>query len=224
MIELRITGEKPEEFYLSLLRTTSLLLNPPRANPAPTPAAEPAVVAEPVAEPVAGEASTAEPLENPTVAEAEIDPPVAKKPRGRPAKAKPAEEPEQIELEAAIAAAPERKTMPEPKPVPPLPEGGDRVDDLFVSKPAETPAEPAKTYTVEDCRAALKTVFDNYEERQRAAGNTDESAIMRGKTTYAKPLVYGFDVQKVVDLKPDQYAAFIAAARPYIDGTVKEAV
>lgn len=212
MIELRITGEKPAEFYANAIQTLALILRPPGSGAAPAPAV--------VAAPDAAETPAAEPLENPKVAEAEIDPPVAatKKPRGRPAGStkKVEAQPEQIELEAAIEAAPKK---PDPKPAPPIPEGGDTVDDLFVSEKPKADAKPA---TVEECRAAMRTLFENYEARKRKAGEKNEDAIMAGKIAYGKRLLYGFDVPKVVDLKPEQYGAFIAAAQPYIDGTEPE--
>lgn len=93
--------------------------------------------------------------------------------------------------------------------------------DFLDPEPATTvAAEPAKTYTAEDCREAVKQCLENAEARLRAANPKQaEADLMRDKVAWTKPLLAEFNISKVSDLKPAQYEDFIAAAQPYIDGT-----
>ena len=192
MIEMKITGATPQEFANNLLQATALMLNGARKTTAP--AAD---------TPPAEQPQVAEPLENPKSTDALDETPAPKKPRGRPRNP-----PKQVDLEEAIAAK-----------KPELPPGGDPVPDL--TGKGDTPKAEAPQYTADDCRKAVQTLYANYEKRARDGGESDENKIFAGKVAYAKQLVYGFGVQKVPDLKPAQYAEFIAAAQPYIDGTAE---
>lgn len=204
MFELKITGATSSELIANAAQLAQLLVGGARF--ATTRANENAVKAEAVAAEV--ERTGAVEVKPETPAEpAGIGNHARKKPgpKAKPGKA----DPKQVDLEEAIEAK---------KPAPTLPEGGDPVPDLTGKSEPE-----AKKYTEFDCRHALKTIFENYEKRARDAGETDEAKIMKDKVDYARPLVYGFGVSKVPDLKPAQYADFIAKAQPYIDGTAKAA-
>lgn len=94
----------------------------------------------------------------------------------------------------------------------------------------EPTAPAAKVYTEADCREAVKQCLDGFEARARAADpslatlkgaakDEAEKKLMAAKIKWTKPLLEAFAVAKVSELKPDQYAAFMRAARPYIDGS-----
>lgn len=197
MIELKITGETPKEFYASCVNTLVMLLRPPQAAAPVVDKVEEQVIAEAVAEPLANPSAKDAPPEG--------EPKPEPKKRGR----KPAE----------------AKT--EPATV-----HNDPIPDFLTGEPAKDAAptaEPAKTYTIDDCRDALRQVFANFEQRARAkvenygslkgAALTEvESKIMREKVEYAKPLIYDFGVQKIGDLRAEQYAQFMVNALPYIKG------
>lgn len=212
-IKLEISGDTPRDFYFDAVKTLALMLRPPTAAAEPAnPTGDPAKDSpaeflrkqqefEAAKQPAEPETAGVEPLENPKVSDLPAEPP---KKRGRPV-SKKSEEPKQVDLEEAIAA----KSKVE------LPD-----DDVSaIGRPA---ADPAKTYTIEDCRKAVMQVYENFEKRARSAGATDETRLMADKIAYTKPLVYGFGVQKVADLKPEQYSAFMATAQSYIDGTVEQ--
>lgn len=193
MLKLEISGATAHELVVNAMQTLALLVKGAQGITG-------AARAEPL--PTASEAiaaqeaarQVAEPLENPKV---DVQP---AKPK-RQTKAEKAAA--QIDLEAAIDATPKKPEVAN--------------DPL----PADMqPKAEAPKYMIEDCRNAVRQVYENFEKRARAAGATDETKIMADKIAYTKPLVYGFDIQKVVDLKPDQFASFIAKAKGYIDGTV----
>lgn len=100
--------------------------------------------------------------------------------------------------------------------------------DFLDDAPAS--AEPPKAYTEADCREAVKQCLDGFEARARAADpslatlkgaakDEAEKKLMAAKIKWTKPLLEAFAVAKVSELKPDQYAAFMRAAQPYIDGS-----
>jgi hypothetical protein len=163
--------------------------------------AAPKQVEAPPASPPQSDAPHAEHLQVEVKAAAET--PAKPEPKGTRKSAKKPD-PKQVELEEAIADA-------KPKE---MPAGGDVIPDMTGKSDAPTP-------TFNDCKAALVSVYDNYIARAKAAGETDENTIMAGKIAYAKKLVYGFGIQKLMDLKPEQYAEFITKAKPFIDGTAK---
>ena len=84
----------------------------------------------------------------------------------------------------------------------------------------DTTAVPEVSYTEADCREAVRQTLENFEARARVAGAFEsEGELMAAKIAWTKPLLAEFNVAKVSALKPEQYAAFMRAAQPYIDGT-----
>lgn len=193
MLELKITGQNATELLNSALQVTALLL-----KGAGSPAT-PSIAKQPVG------ANSA--VEQPTV-EAKPDEPVAEtvKPARKSAKkadVKP--DPKQTDLEQAIA-----ETKPKE-----MPADGDEVPNMTGK------ADPKPAPYFKDCKAAAVLIYDNCVARAKAAGEADENKIMASKIAYMKQLFYGFGIQKLMDLKPEQYAEFISKAQPYIDGTAK---
>lgn len=200
MIELKITGANAQEFGTNALQTLTLIV---RGAVNQTTPVKPAVAEEqPKQEQAKDDTPVAEPLENPKAS----DPPPelqTKPKRGRPAAVKAKDAEKQVDIEDAIDAK-KKADLP-----------NDNLDD-FTGKTAE-PAKPKAT--VDQCRQAVVKLYENYVARAREAGEKDEDAIVKGKVAYARQLLYPFGVQKIPDLKPEQYDEFMAKAQGYIDGS-----
>lgn len=104
-------------------------------------------------------------------------------------------------------------------------------DFLDEPKPVEA---PAASFTIENVKDAVKQCLDNYTTRARqrregyaslkgAALNEVEQKIMADKVAYTKRLLLQFDANKVTDLKPEDYPAFMAASKAFIDGSAEVA-
>lgn len=212
MLELKITGNTPQELVVNVLQLAGVLLNGAK-NTAQKPDANLAqrdAEARQRGENVDGSqrretVAEAEPLQNPKAVDTSTDAPAkTHKKRGR-------------KSNAEKAAA---KTAEKPAE---LPVGGDAIPDfLDRTKPkGEAPKVESVGYTEQDCRGAVLELYENFERRARDAGVTDETEIMNTKVAYAKKLVAKFGVQKITELKPEQYDDFVAAAQPFIDGTAE---
>jgi hypothetical protein len=205
MIELRITGVDAQEFGIRTLQTLALIVNGAKNTTVPRPPANDNAPAETVAaEPVVAkeEVPVAEPMANPKAS----DPPPEEAPkrRGRP----PAKKAQQIDLEEKIAETP-------PKPAP-----AAELDDSLADLTGK-PDAPAPKHTIEDCKNAVRAIYDNFERRAREAGEKDEKKIMADKVAYAKQFANRFGVVKIADLKPEQIEPFMQEVKAYIDGTAK---
>lgn len=216
MINLTISGDTPEEFYKDFAKTAALVFRAASKAP-PVDTGEPrdgvvraaAPLTDSDKEKLKAHAPVAEPVDD--VTKLPVDEPVVpKKTRAKKA----------VEVIDATAT--------EVKPTPAIPEGGDEIPDFLdrrVDKPTAAPV-----YELKDCRTRVTEVFAAFERRAREkipgyaaikgeALDKIEKKIMHDKVEYTKPLIFGFGVQKVGDLKPEQFGEFMAKSEAYLAGT-----
>lgn len=206
MIELKITGANAQDLGVNAIQTLALIVNGAKnmvrpavaapENKAPPEAAKAQQDLNDLRQPVEQTETEAVPLENPSASEAPPEITTKRKP-GRP-----------------------------PKKAPTLDLPSDPIPDF------SAPAGGTKPFTEADCRTQVRLTLENFEKRAREAipnyadlkGNAldvVEQKIMRDKVAYTKPLLAKFGVGKVSDLKPEQYADFMAASVPFVDGTAE---
>lgn len=150
--------------------------------------------AEPVEQPVQTAGVTAEP--NPEVAPL----PAEKRKPGRPPK---------VQVVEAVAS-----------PVDAVAEV-----DILMTGPEMIVADDVqevKTFTLkEDVQPRLRAIDDAYKARNNKPG-IDAKALQAASVNYMVQLLSKFGAKSTRDLKPDQFAGFMAESVAYLDGTAAE--
>ena len=80
------------------------------------------------------------------------------------------------------------------------------------NKPA-APVDDAKQYTLDDMRDRVKAIITAHTETR---GHKMQEAV-----AYVRELFKPFGIKLAAELKPEQFADFMAKSQPYLDGTAK---
>lgn len=125
---------------------------------------------------------------------------------------------EAVATETPAAEAPKRGRKPK---APSEPVDATKQTEMF-DDPLPADLQPKAELTYERCRDVLRLALKNAEARYKAAAGDDAAKlknVMVDAMAYLKPLLAKFGVTRASELKPEQFAAFIDAATPYVQGT-----
>ena len=82
------------------------------------------------------------------------------------------------------------------------------------------PANNAVEYTIEDCKKRVNDILlahgPKTKESPDGRGNSMPDTI-----AYIRKLFVPFNIKKAIELKPEQFAPFMAQSLPYLNGTAK---